>query len=339
MVMIINPISIYNNYNFSFKGKDELPKYNFVSHSIADSSSASEGSPALLFGQTNFGNFQANLFIQQAIDIGTKMYKMTLQDLNNYDYAKGLDLELLPLEKKAISQDITAYFDYVINMDDKDINFSSCKIYLPKINEDNKLSKIAYINIFAHEYQHYLAAKAKKNRYANLYQNLKKENIFSMNAYDLFEYYADELISYLETDVRPKSERCMFGREGIKSFKQNAGMILTPKEINEDTVAQSIGYKNEKDLKECLKDFKTLDDITKIIIKDDPVINYKFNNNQEQTYKTVNKILREYIITHLLDEANSYYTEYKLSEKFCCTDYGVKYQYMYNKLIAEALKP
>ncbi|MCD7779713.1 MAG: hypothetical protein LUH05_03455 [Candidatus Gastranaerophilales bacterium] len=275
---------------------------------------------------------------QKALNVGLKISRLPVSAINNLEFAKDLDMEILPAETMQNRGSAVACIDYVCEFNKEGVNFVSPKIYVPQIISKDKTCKAAYADNFTHEYQHYLFLQKQDNEYRNLYNNLKNEGIFSPDIYRSFVYTSDGIRKYLGGDLMRQGIYNIFGNEGKISCEKNYGLIRTPKEITEDNVAKSIGFKNAMNMIEEFKKFKAFDVIAEVrIIHENPTLLRRFKDNPEKTKEIVNKIQKQFLKDTFYNEYNSYSAEYELSEKLCCPDYGAKYAACYDKLLIRAL--
>ncbi len=310
--MNVAPISIYNCYMPSFYGRKETTT-----------------------SQSKDIDIQ-NPNIQKALLLGEKMFAMSKDEINNFEFAKDLDITFVPLD--CIDYDgIAACINFRTHIDEKSLEYDQFRMFIPKLKDDIKPSKISYIEHFIHEYQHYLSILNGENRYSNLHENLKKENIFSKNIYMSFINHSDSLKEYLEGDLMREGIMSMFGQEGKRTYEKQ-GIISIPKIINKDTVAQSFGFKDAQEFKEDFNKQIDFKELGTRIINNDKDFYYKWVHSPDRISGATDKILREYLKTSFLDEASSCYAEYLISEKYCFNDYGAKYMATYYKLIADALE-
>ncbi len=310
--MNIRPISIYNCHMPSFYGRKEM---------------ATSYSKDIEIQNQN---------IQKALSLGEKMFAMSKDEINNLEFAKNLDIDFVLLDDTR-GDEIAACINFRTHIDDENLEYDSFKMFISKLRDDTKLSKIIYVMDFIHEYQHWLSILNGENRYSNLYENLKKENMFSKNLYMSFINQSDNLKEYLEGDLMREGIMNMFGQEGKRTYEKQ-GIISIPKIINKDTVAQSFGFKDAEEFKEDFNKEIYFKEIATRIINNDKDFYWKWVHSPEKISETTVKILREYLKTSFLDEASSCFAEYLISEKYCCNDYGAKYMATYYKLIADALE-
>lgn len=210
-------------------------------------------------------------------------------------------------------------------------------ILVPLIERTDKIGKTVYVMNFVHELTHKYQIDKKEDPHHQLTQDTLNAGFKLGEIGNDFTRFSGFHIERISGYLMRRAVSYTLGSEGLDSYSQNGGLVLTNARINSNIIAMAFGYIDEDDfVKNFVKDVIPIDEIVNSICTRNPILANKCVDSPTIIKEKVKTILVKYFKNSSKVEKEAYLTENKVAKSQGYNDKATECIYNFHAMVEKA---
>ena len=277
-----------------------------------------------------------NEYVEPVYQIAKKIFDMPIDEITDKKLEEIVKVPVGYYDSE--DSDTIAYLVFDTSSDDS-TKLESPKMYIPKFNAFSEASKIISISNLCHEYTHLLQTNDNKNSFLGLVENCKKFGFTDENLFKTLYECCEKIYFQLGGKMLSKAFSGLMKKHVAHDFEKKDSVNFLHYSITEDKIAKSMYYKNKTEFFEyALEDMQFFDSAVEDLCLNNSELAKMCVLNPTTTRQNLKKLLVDYCRQCCEHEAQAYYTENRVVDKFGYVDRRTEFAYKYNAMLAVALK-
>lgn len=210
-------------------------------------------------------------------------------------------------------------------------------IVVPLIEKTDKMGKTIYVMNFVHELTHKYQIDKKEDPRQQIVQDTLNAGFKLREVGNDFTRFSNFYISEINGHTMRRVVGCVLGADGLESYSQTGGLALTNAIVDENKIANALGYRNEDEfITYFAKDNVPFNEIVNTICTRNQILANKCVDSPTIIKEKIRTILIKYFKNSSKIEKEAYLTENKVANLQGYNDKVSECIYKYHTLVEKA---